>query len=74
MSALVRSFDPDSDDRPHGWDEAVERGAMAIYGVVTRTTDHHSLERKWLNDAKPLTRETHRTEAEACLRAAGWRR
>lgn len=51
--------------------DAIEAGAIAIYGVVTRTDDPEKLNEKWARVARNLTKERHRLEAEACLRAAG---
>ncbi|KAA0970843.1 hypothetical protein FPY71_10225 [Aureimonas fodinaquatilis] len=70
---LTAPFDP---DRGQGTrsnqtrDETIEAGAKAIYGIVTQTNDPREVERKWKSVAKPLTRDRHRAEAEACLRAA----
>lgn len=70
--ALASCFAPEEQRRPSRTitPEAIERGAKAIYGAVTRTSDQAEIDRKWASIAKPITKDRHRAEAEACLRAA----
>lgn len=70
---LVGSFDPDLEHRPAGWDEAVENGAIGIYAEIIGAPDIHAATMKWVTQATERTRARHRAEANACLRAIGWR-
>lgn len=65
---LTRSFAPE-DDRRQSLDR-VERGAIGIFGEVTGNRSFEAALRKWETAARPLTKERHRREAQACLRAA----
>lgn len=73
MSNLRRlrptSYDPDEDDRQQDLDRC-ERGAIGIFGEVTGACDFEKARWKWETHARPLTKERHRREARACLRAA----
>ncbi|RFC65040.1 hypothetical protein DYI37_04015 [Fulvimarina endophytica] len=66
---LTASFAPEDDDGRVL--DRTERGAIAIFGEVTGTRSFDLARRKWDAVARPLTKERHRREAAACLRAAG---
>ncbi|WAJ27152.1 hypothetical protein [Antarcticirhabdus aurantiaca] len=72
---LIESFDPDAPPvvRSVLPNDAIERGAMAIYGVVTGAKTPERAAEAWDRRAREITRKRHRLEAEACLMAAGWR-
>lgn len=65
---LTRSFTPE-DDCSISLDRT-ERGAIGIFGEVTGNRSFEAARWKWETLARPLTKERHRREAEACLRAA----
>lgn len=65
---LTRSFTPEDDCRLNL--DRTERGAIGIFGEVTGNRCFDAALRKWETVARPLTKDRHRREARACLRAA----